>query len=55
MSLDYHSLFDDDAWRLPPELRHELHDVLAAHPAPSAYRETLRRKLMAAEIGRAHV
>lgn len=50
MSLDYHSLFDDDAWRLPPELRHELHDVLAARPAPSAYRETLRRKLMAAAV-----
>src|SRR5258708_2624414 len=50
MSLDYRSLFDDDARRLPPELRHELHDVLSSHPAPSDYRESLRRRLMAAAV-----
>ena len=50
MSVDYRSLFDADARRLPHELRHELHDVLAAHPAPSLYRENLRRKLMTAAL-----
>lgn len=48
MPIDYHLLFDDDARRTPPALKRELHEVLGAHPAPSLYRESLRKKLMAA-------
>ena len=48
MPMDYRSLFDDDARRTPPALKRELHDVLGTHPAPSLYRERLRKKLMAA-------
>jgi hypothetical protein len=50
MPIDYHSLFDDDARRTPSALSRELHEVLAAHPAPSLYRERLRKKLMAAAV-----
>ena len=50
MPIDYYSLFDDDARRTPSALSRELHAVLAAHPAPSLYRERLRKKLMAAAV-----
>jgi hypothetical protein len=50
MPRNYQSLFDDDARRTPPSLKRELHDVLASHPAPSLYRENLRKKLMAAAL-----
>jgi hypothetical protein len=48
MTIDYRSLFDDESQRTPRALRRELQGVLAAHPAPSDYRERLRQKLMKA-------
>ncbi len=41
--IDYRALFDGDT-----ALAHELEDLLAVHPAPDAYRERLRRQLLAA-------
>ena len=45
-SVDYRTLFSDERERSP--LAHELEAVLAVHPAPEAYRESLRAELLAA-------
>ncbi len=46
-SLDYRALFEDEGDSSSP-LARELEAALAVHPAPEAYRESLRAQLLAA-------
>jgi len=50
--IDYRVLFGGEESPRLEQLAHELSDVMAAHPAPAAYRDRLRGQLVAAARAR---